>query len=73
MARTIVIVAECYDESSDRESAEQAMLDACAQFDDIASIDIALTAPGRFDLLTFGMDDFMRQAALEGMPKRRPT
>lgn len=65
MARTIVIIAHCADSTDGFDEAEDALMSACAQFEDIAEIHLALTAPGRYSGLD--MADFMTQAAIENI------
>lgn len=69
MARTIVIIAHCADSTDGFDEAEDALMSACAQFEDIAEIHLALTAPGRYN--GFDMSDFMTQAAIENMVRTR--
>lgn len=48
--RTALIVAYFDDGEDDKQTAEDAMVAACTQFDDVASIQVALTAPGKWAL-----------------------
>lgn len=65
--RTIVIVAHCDDENDDRQRAEDAMVEACVQLEDVAAISVALTAPGehRIGPEHGAMAEFMLAAANE--------
>ena len=48
--RTILIVAHCDDDNDDKDAAENVMTAACTRLEDVASIQVALTAPGKWDL-----------------------